>query len=30
MEAVIPMMRKQGGGIIVNVTSLGGRIAQNR
>ena len=27
MEAVIPMMRKQGGGIIVNVTSLGGRIS---
>ena len=27
MQAVIPMMRKQGGGIIVNVTSLGGRIS---
>jgi len=27
MEAVIPMMRKQGGGIIVNITSLGGRIS---
>jgi NAD(P)-dependent dehydrogenase (short-subunit alcohol dehydrogenase family) len=27
MQAVIPMMRKQGGGIIVNITSLGGRIS---
>jgi NAD(P)-dependent dehydrogenase (short-subunit alcohol dehydrogenase family) len=27
MQAVIPTMRKQGGGIIVNVTSLGGRIS---
>ena len=27
MQAVIPIMRKQGGGIIVNITSLGGRIA---
>ena len=27
MQTVIPMMRKQGGGIIVNITSLGGRIA---
>jgi NAD(P)-dependent dehydrogenase (short-subunit alcohol dehydrogenase family) len=26
MQAVIPMMRKQGEGIIVNVTSVGGRI----
>jgi short-subunit dehydrogenase len=24
MEVVIPVMRKQGGGIIVNITSLGG------
>jgi NAD(P)-dependent dehydrogenase (short-subunit alcohol dehydrogenase family) len=27
MEAVIPMMRRQRGGIIVNITSLGGRIS---
>jgi len=27
MQAVIPMMRKQGEGIIVNITSLGGRIS---
>src|SRR4051812_20406836 len=27
MQAVIPMMRKQGRGIIVNITSLGGRIS---
>jgi len=27
MQAVIPIMRKQGGGIIVNITSLGGRIS---
>src|SRR5919197_1248482 len=27
MQAVIPMMRKQRGGIIVNITSLGGRIS---
>ena len=27
IEAVIPMMRKQGGGVIVNITSLGGRIS---
>jgi NAD(P)-dependent dehydrogenase (short-subunit alcohol dehydrogenase family) len=27
MQAVIPIMREQGGGIIVNVTSLGGRIS---
>src|SRR5215475_12779582 len=27
MKAVIPMMKKQGGGIIVNTTSLGGRIS---
>ena len=27
MKAVIPMMRKQGGGTIVNITSLGGRIS---
>jgi short-subunit dehydrogenase len=27
MQAVMPMMRKQGGGIIVNITSLGGRIS---
>ncbi|MGB7633393.1 MAG: SDR family oxidoreductase [Nitrososphaeraceae archaeon] len=27
MQAVIPTMRKQGGGIIVNTTSLGGRIS---
>ncbi len=27
MQAVIPMIRKQGGGIIVNITSLGGRIS---
>jgi NAD(P)-dependent dehydrogenase (short-subunit alcohol dehydrogenase family) len=27
MQAVIPLMRKQGGGIIVNITSLGGRIS---
>jgi NAD(P)-dependent dehydrogenase (short-subunit alcohol dehydrogenase family) len=27
MQAVIPTMRKQGGGIIVNITSLGGRIS---
>jgi NAD(P)-dependent dehydrogenase (short-subunit alcohol dehydrogenase family) len=27
MEAVIPMMRKRGGGIIVNITSLGGKIS---
>jgi NAD(P)-dependent dehydrogenase (short-subunit alcohol dehydrogenase family) len=27
MQAIIPMMRKQGGGIIVNITSLGGRIS---
>jgi NAD(P)-dependent dehydrogenase (short-subunit alcohol dehydrogenase family) len=27
MQAVIPMMRKQGAGIIVNITSLGGRIS---
>ena len=27
MQAIIPIMRKQGGGIIVNITSLGGRIA---
>jgi NAD(P)-dependent dehydrogenase (short-subunit alcohol dehydrogenase family) len=27
MEAVIPMMRKQGRGMIVNTTSLGGRIS---
>ena len=26
-QAVIPVMRKQGGGIIVNTTSLGGRIS---
>ena len=26
MKVVIPMMRKQGGGIIVNITSVGGRI----
>ncbi|MGB7677974.1 MAG: SDR family NAD(P)-dependent oxidoreductase, partial [Nitrososphaeraceae archaeon] len=26
MKEVIPMMRKQGGGIIVNITSVGGRI----
>jgi NAD(P)-dependent dehydrogenase (short-subunit alcohol dehydrogenase family) len=26
MQAAIPMMRKQGGGIIVNITSVGGRI----
>jgi NAD(P)-dependent dehydrogenase (short-subunit alcohol dehydrogenase family) len=26
-QAVIPMMKKQGGGIIVNTTSLGGRIS---
>jgi NAD(P)-dependent dehydrogenase (short-subunit alcohol dehydrogenase family) len=26
-QAVIPTMRKQGGGIIVNITSLGGRIS---
>ena len=27
MQTVIPMMRKQRGGIIVNITSLGGRIS---
>jgi NAD(P)-dependent dehydrogenase (short-subunit alcohol dehydrogenase family) len=27
LQAVIPIMRKQGGGIIVNITSLGGRIS---
>ena len=27
MQAVIPMMRKQRAGIIVNTTSLGGRIS---
>jgi NAD(P)-dependent dehydrogenase (short-subunit alcohol dehydrogenase family) len=27
IQAVIPVMRKQGGGIIVNITSLGGRIS---
>ena len=27
MKEVVPMMRKQGGGIIVNITSLGGRIS---
>src|SRR5689334_1126912 len=27
MQKVTPMMRKQGGGIIVNITSLGGRIS---
>jgi NAD(P)-dependent dehydrogenase (short-subunit alcohol dehydrogenase family) len=27
IQAVIPIMRKQGGGIIVNITSLGGRIS---
>jgi short-subunit dehydrogenase len=27
MQAVIPTMRKQGAGIIVNITSLGGRIS---
>ena len=27
MQAVIPTMRKQGGGIIVNITSSGGRIS---
>lgn len=27
MQAVIPIMRKQRGGIIVNITSLGGRIS---
>jgi NAD(P)-dependent dehydrogenase (short-subunit alcohol dehydrogenase family) len=27
MQAVIPLMRKQGRGIIVNITSLGGRIS---
>ena len=27
MQAVIPMMRKQGAGIIVNITSLGGKIS---
>ena len=27
MQRVMPMMRKQGGGIIVNITSLGGRIS---
>jgi NAD(P)-dependent dehydrogenase (short-subunit alcohol dehydrogenase family) len=27
IQRVIPMMRKQGGGIIVNITSLGGRIS---
>jgi NAD(P)-dependent dehydrogenase (short-subunit alcohol dehydrogenase family) len=27
MQSVIPIMRKQGGGTIVNVTSLGGRIS---
>jgi NAD(P)-dependent dehydrogenase (short-subunit alcohol dehydrogenase family) len=27
MQAVIPLMRKQGAGIIVNITSLGGRIS---
>jgi short-subunit dehydrogenase len=27
MQAIIPMMRKQGAGIIVNITSLGGKIS---
>src|SRR4249919_3175527 len=27
IQAVIPVMRKQGGGIIVNITSLGGRVS---
>ncbi|MFL6341626.1 MAG: SDR family NAD(P)-dependent oxidoreductase [Nitrososphaeraceae archaeon] len=27
MQTVIPTMRKEGGGIIVNITSLGGRIS---
>jgi NAD(P)-dependent dehydrogenase (short-subunit alcohol dehydrogenase family) len=27
MQSAIPTMRKQGGGIIVNITSLGGRIS---
>jgi NAD(P)-dependent dehydrogenase (short-subunit alcohol dehydrogenase family) len=27
IQAVIPIMRKQGGGTIVNITSLGGRIS---
>jgi short-subunit dehydrogenase involved in D-alanine esterification of teichoic acids len=27
IQAVIPIMRKQRGGIIVNITSLGGRIS---